>query len=121
MSGDWFEPLAQDVSSRRDIMWPGVLHAFSTSSGVVEATAACPSTSANCLIGSFRSGQASSAFSSFKPPNSFCSIVSLELGQDVVFRVSDLASRMLVASFDVAAFGVLLKDMINGSSKLGGT
>ena len=102
-------------------MWPGALHAFSTSFGIIEASAACPNTSANCLIGSFRSGQASSALSSFKPPNSFCSIVSIELGQDFVFRVSDLASGMVVASFVVAAFGVLLKDMINGSSKLGGT
>ena len=58
LSGDWFEPLARDFSSRREIVWPGVLHAFSTSSGVVEATAACPSTSANCLIGSFRVGRA---------------------------------------------------------------
>ena len=102
-------------------MWPGVLHAFSTSFGMMEASAACPHTSANCLIGSFKSGRASSACSSFKPPIPFRSMVSVELRVDFAFRVTGVASGMLVASFAVAALGVLLKDMINGSSKLGET
>ena len=121
LSGDCFEPLARDFSSRREIMWPGVLHAFSTSFGIIEASAACPNTSANCLIGSFNSGQVSSAFSSFNLSKSFCSIVSFESRQDFAFRVSDLASEMLVALFAVAARGVLLRDMINGPSGLGET
>ena len=101
-------------------MWPGLLHAFFTPFGIIEASAACPHTSANCLIGSFKSGQASPACSSFKPPIPFRSMVSVELREDFVSRVTDVASGMLVELFAVAARGVLLKDMINWRSGLGG-